>query len=160
MTAVVARSGVPRATVYSRWRNRRALVEAALERAVAATLTTPRGDSPETVHEIARAAQEFLSLPSVRSLLPAIIGAARAGPSREPVGQCAVFDAYHGRVRSAYRLAAGDTVLPGDQDLPDLVADVVLGALVARALRTTSPPEDEATAQIVDIVIRGVRGGL
>jgi len=156
VNAVIARSGVARATVYLRWPTRSALIAAAVRRAMGQEERHLTGDIEADMRGAARQVCLVLGDETFRSVLPAFLDGLLARPAAERLpyetmvpGRSALADEYAGQARAA---GLRDEVSPG------LVVDLIIGGLLNHALATGTPPGPAEAEQVIDIVLNGVSG--
>jgi AcrR family transcriptional regulator len=157
MSAVVARSGVARATVYRRWPNRDTLITAAL-REVKGRSPYPISGDFET--DLARAADQTRAIfaePKFRAFLPTLV---RDLLHEEPAdGMSETFHRVapnHRRVAEEFARYAETAGLRTDID-PYIPSNLIVGAILIRLLSTGMPPSRAVAHQIVDVILNGLR---
>lgn len=156
MNAVVARSGVSRATAYRRWASREALVTAVLRRAIGQPVFAPQGSALESIHSAVEYMREALSRPAVRSMLPDLIGALlRDAPDGDRVTFEALLPGMPRFVES-YRRGAPESGLRSDVDA-DVVGDLLFGVMLVGTLRNGLAPDAAGAQQIMDVLLNGLR---
>lgn len=156
MNAIVARSGVSRATAYRRWANREALLRAVLQQAIGRPAFRPEGSALDSFHSGIEYMRDAFARPEVRSIVPEMIGALLHEPSD---GERVTFETLLPglpRLADAYRRLAAESGLREDVD-GDIVADLLLGVMLVGTLRTGQPPGPEAGRTIMDILLNGLR---
>ncbi len=157
---VAERIGVPRTTVYRRWPNSDALVAGVLQRAMGVDRDPvpelPARSAVEMLHAGAQKGREIYVPEAFRELLPRFVAGLLA-PADSP-GHLDIDDIQPLReaVVEAYRAGAAASGLRDDVD-PELVVDVIAGAILQRLLTTGVPPDPETTRAIVDLVLSGLR---
>lgn len=156
MSAVVARSGVARATVYRRWPNRDALVAAIARRAMGRPPIQVRDDALGALDEAGRMAADVLRRPAMKGLLPTLIRGVLA--DEDAPGRLSYDQVIPGRRRFAesYRRGAAADGLRTDVD-GELVADLLLGGMMQHLIATGQGPDDATARQAIDIVLNGLR---
>jgi AcrR family transcriptional regulator len=157
MSAVVARSGVARATVYRRWPNRDTLITAAL-REVKGRPPYPISGDFET--DLARAADQTRAIfgePKFRAFLPTLVrDLLNERPSN---GMSETFERVapnHRRVAEEFAQFAKVSRLRTDID-PYVASNLIVGAVFIRLLSTGKTPSREVAHQMVDVILNGLR---
>jgi AcrR family transcriptional regulator len=157
VSAVIARSGVARATVYRRWPTRDALIGAVVRELKGRAPLPITGDLETDLRGAAEQVRAIYTEPRFRAFLPmlirdllredAAVGVSeafdRVGPNMRPVAEEYV------------QLAAGAGMRPEID--PYVVGDVVVGALLARLVSTGRAPTKQTADQVVDVLLNGVR---
>ena len=160
MTAVIERSGVARATVYRRWPNREALLIAALRELKGRGPVPFSGDLQTDIARSAEQARQILGEERFRSILPLLARdlVERPGRRRRAEGSATFHRVApnYARLAETYDRLAETAGLRGDVD-GELVADVIIGAQLARLLATGRPPSKAMTDQLVELVLAGLR---
>ena len=157
VSAVVARSGVARATVYRRWPTREALIEAALSQ-VKGRPPFPLSGDLET--DLARAIEQVRAVyaePTFQAFLPIFVRDLLR--DRAVDGVSATFDSVAPNMR---RIADEYTRLAKSAGLrPEVdswvVANVIVGSHLAHLLSTGRSASKDTGAQIVDVLLNGLR---
>ena len=155
MSAVVTRSRVARATVYRRYPTREALIAAALAQVKGRDPFPLSGDIETDIATGAAWAAAVLGETPFQRFLPLFVAESLRGPAaaRNLVERVTP---NHGGVAREYAEGAAAAGLRTDID-PALVPDIIQGAMLMRLLTSGVPPDREAVAQLVDIVLRGLR---
>jgi len=157
VSAVIARSGVARATVYRRWPTRDALVEAVIH-AVKGRPPYPMSGDIET--DLRRAADQTRAIyaePQFRAFLPMLVRDLLKADAASGVSEA--FDRVapnHRRVAEEYVEKAAAAGLREDVD-PYVIGNMIVGALLARLISTGRVPTKATADQVVDILINGLR---
>lgn len=155
MDAVAARAGVGRASVYRRYSGRVELLEAACR-----TFSPPLPDTPDTgsvrgdLIALVRSSAEIIAGTDTGRLLPSMLGASSAHPEvREALGR---FSASR-RSPSVEVLKRGIErgELRAGTD-PDVVADLLVGAVIYRILVRGGRVSTRRATELVDAVLTGV----
>jgi AcrR family transcriptional regulator len=156
MTAVVARSGVARATVYRRWTDRRELLAAVVRRAMGRAPFEPPHDLLAALYLGATFARDVIASPEFWPLIGVTL-ASLLSPPDDPA-HLTVSQLFPGRdrVALAYGRHAGEIGLRDDVS-GELVTDVILGTLFWRAAVRTRPPTTEEARAVVDLLLDGLR---
>ncbi len=155
--AVAARAGVGKSTIYRHWTGKLDLVEDAIRSLKTETKLPTTGTVRDRVIALLRQASAAMGQSTWSTCLPAIIDAAERDPE---------VLAIHRRIASERRqqlidvlaegVAAGD--LAAGADLP-LLADCLVGPMIARRLLLHDPFPAEAVPALVDQVLGGVTEG-
>ena len=157
--SVAARVGVPRTTVYRRWPNSDALAAGVLQRAMGVDRdpvpVLPGDTASDTLRAAAQKAREIYEAQAFRDLLPKFVAGLLA-PADSP-GHLDIDDIMPLRkaVEDAYRASAGESGLRDDVD-PELVVDVISGAILQRLLTKGVPPDAATARDIVDLILSGL----
>ena len=155
MSAVVARSGVARATVYRRYPTREALIAAALAQVKGREPFPLSGDVTVDIATGVAWAAAVLGEPAFQRFLPLFVAEALRGPAaaRNLIDRVTP---NHANVAREYAEQASRAGLRTDVD-PLLVSDIVQGAMLMRLLSSGTAPDEAAVGQVVDILVRGLR---
>jgi AcrR family transcriptional regulator len=158
MSAVIERSGVARATAYRRWPNRDALLVAALREIKGRGPVALSGDLETDIARSAEQARHILAEERFRSILPLLARdlVERRGRRREGSATFHRVAPNYARLAEAYEGLAAEAGLRDDVD-GALVADIVIGAQLARLLATGRPPTKAMTDQLVEVVLAGLK---
>ena len=153
LTAVARRAGVARATVYLRWPTRSALVGAAARAAVGGQPFPVTGDLERDVRIGTDYVQRIFAIPAFPAMLPEIVRGVLAHPPELS------FDSVAPRRRDLTRLYTEGAAEQGfDPDVdPTIPFDILLGTAIAHLLATGEPMSEAKTAQLADVVVRGLR---
>jgi AcrR family transcriptional regulator len=157
VSAVVARSGVARATVYRRWPTREALIDAALSQ-VKGRPPFPLSGDLET--DLARAVEQVrvvFAEPTFQAFLPILVRDLLR--DRAVDGVSATFDSVAPnarRVSEEYERLAKSAGLRPEVDA-SVVANVIVGSLLAHLLSTGRSASKDTGAQIIDVLLNGLR---
>jgi AcrR family transcriptional regulator len=157
VSAVIARSGVARATVYRRWPTRAALVDAVIHEVKGRPPYPISGDVETDLRRAAEQTRAVYAEPRFRAFLPMLIrDLLQADVAR---GVSEAFDRVapnHRRVAEEYVREAAGAGLRTDID-PFVVGNIVVGALLARLISTGRPPSKAMADQVVDVLLDGLR---
>jgi AcrR family transcriptional regulator len=158
MSAVIERSGVARATVYRRWPNREALLIAALREVKGRGPIALTGDLETDIAKSAEQARHILAEERFRSILPLLARdlVERHGRRREGSATFHRVAPNYARLAEVYERLAREAGLREDVE-GELVADIVIGAQLARLLSTGRPPSKATTDQLVEVLLTGLR---
>jgi AcrR family transcriptional regulator len=162
--AVAERSGVGRATLYRRWADREALIEAAIRHALGRPPIARSGDLAADIQLGARQTRAFTNQPLFLAVFPEIVREvlrteSRATTGRGPAGR--TYDAiFPGRrvIAEEYGELAAAAGFRTDVD-PYVVVDLIVGALISHLVATGHGPSAAFTDQVVDVVLTGLRAG-
>jgi len=157
MSAVIARSGVARATAYRRWPTREALIEAALSQVKGRPPFPLSGDIEEDLARAVDQVRGVLAEPQFQAFLPILVRDLLR--DRATTGVSATYDSVapnHRRIAEEYERLAESAGLRSEVD-PSVVADIVVGSLLAHLLSTGRPASKATGAQIVDVLLNGLR---
>jgi AcrR family transcriptional regulator len=156
VNSVARRTGVARASIYLRYPNRQALVEAALRATIGREPYELEGDLEADLRQGAMQAQAILDSPTFRAAFPEVVrGLLRqagdvgditsemVAPNRRPIAD-------------AYRTSAAAAGLRTDVD-PDLPFKMIVGGVLMTLLFDGVPATVEQASQIADLVIDGLR---
>jgi AcrR family transcriptional regulator len=158
MSAVIEHSGVARATVYRRWPNREALLIAALREVKGRGPIALTGDLETDIAKSAEQARHILAEERFRSILPLLARdlVERHGRRREGSATFHRVAPNYARLAEVYERLAREAGLRDDVE-GELVADIVIGAQLARLLSTGRPPSKATTDQLVEVLLTGLR---
>jgi AcrR family transcriptional regulator len=158
ISAVAARSGVARATIYLRWPTRDALITAAFVHAKGRPPFRLTGDLETDLETGAEWARAIFSEPAFRAVLPLVV---RVLLDKDRSDSALTYDALAPNRQLAveeYALQAPEAGLRTDVDAL-LISDMIVGGLLNRLLATGMPPTHEDAQHVVDVVLNGVRTG-
>jgi AcrR family transcriptional regulator len=156
MSAVIARSGVARATVYLRWPTRHALITAAIRQAMGRPIEGSTGDLERDLRVGAERIREVFSSPTFRSIFPELVAGLTTtseDPDRlrfETVAPGAAL------MTDAYRTLAARQGFRGDLR-PEIGVELLLGAQVAHYLMTGRPWSPATRDEVIEVVFDGLR---
>ena len=157
VSAVIARSGVARATVYRRWPTREALIEAALHQVKG---RPPIAISGDVEADLARAVEQgrvIFAEPTFQRFLPMLVRDLLRDRSEEGVS-----DTYRSVAPSLrllaeeYRELAQSAGLRPDVD-PTVIADIIVGSQMIHLLSTGQPATRATGKEILDVLLNGLR---
>jgi AcrR family transcriptional regulator len=152
--AVAARAGVSRASVYRRYANRVDLMEAAFHAASARKPPPPdtgsaRGDLVQVVLRL----KSILAESDTGGLLPAMLAAAREHPEvREALERFT--SARRSPTIAVIRRGIERGEIRPDVD-PELMADMLVGAVIYRLLMRNGTIGDRRAEELVDVLLAG-----
>ncbi len=157
VSAVVARSGVARATVYRRWPTREALIEAALSQVKGRPPFPLSGDLETDLARAVEQARVVFAEPGFQRFLPVLVRDLLR--DRAVTGVSSTYDRVspnHRRVAEEYQqLAESAGLRPEVNSLA--VADLIIGSVLAHLLSTGLPPSKAMTGQFLDVLLNGLR---
>jgi AcrR family transcriptional regulator len=154
-SAVIARSGVARATVYRRYPTRDALLMAASSAVKGRPPYPLSGEVLEDLRRGGRRAREVFAEPAFRRVMPTFIAELAANPANAR----AVLESLspnHRRLAEEYAAVAGASGLRTDID-PEVVPTILIGAVMFRLLSSGKPATQGFVDDIVDVLERGLR---
>jgi AcrR family transcriptional regulator len=147
---VATRAGVAKTTVYRRWTAKADLVVDAVVEGVQAPLQPqPTGDGEAVVRALVAA----LAAPEVRGAYLALFAEAQV----DPVLRARVHERL---VHPARRLVAALTHVEAPDADPDLVFDLVAGAVLHRVLITARPADEPFVRQVAQTIRAAARPAL
>ncbi|HEY4190704.1 MAG TPA: TetR/AcrR family transcriptional regulator [Candidatus Limnocylindrales bacterium] len=154
INAVAARSGVARGTVYRRFPNRDAMLNAAM-REWRGRDPEPLGDDIEAnLRMNVEEARAVLGEPSFQAMLPALAEIQLGAESDE--GVRSIIFPQRDAMAGMYRKLASAGGFRTDIE-PDLPNDIAVGALLYHLLYSGRVPDAARAQAIVDVVLDGVR---
>jgi AcrR family transcriptional regulator len=154
---LAARTGVSRPTIYRRWPSRAALATAALDQGFRRVCAPDTGSVREDLRAFQRERMARMNLPAHRPVVSGLVADSVADPDLA----AAFADWYqhrHAGVDVILRRAIDRGELPPDVDV-DLVKDLLLGPLFARAVVQGRPLEPSLADETTDAVLAGIRAG-
>jgi AcrR family transcriptional regulator len=160
--AIALRSGCAKTTIYRRWESRDALILQAFRVAVQATDVEIRSaehfeaTSGSTVRASARNILRVVQNPLFRAAFPTIAQELLGGTSLGDRFRVEVF----GPIRAALRARLAASIEGGELRAgtnPDLVFDLVNGAMLYRAL-VGEPIDEEVADGIAELIMKGAGG--
>lgn len=155
--AVAARAGVSRATVYRRYANRAELLDAACR-----TFARPEIEPPDTgsvrtdLIELVARLEAMLTEHDTGGMLPAVLSAARAHAEVREALQRFISTRRSPSVE-VIRRGVDRGEIRSDVD-PELLADMLNGAVVYRRLIKNNAVGGRRAAQLVDTLLSGAAG--
>lgn len=153
VTAVAARAGVARATVYLRWPSRAALVGAATKAVTGGAPFVLSGDIERDIRVGADFVQGVISAPYFASILPELIRAVLATPSEVSFDALAPNrERLAVEYRDVGRSQGYDTALE-----PHLLFDLLFGACLSHLFATGTAPSNDYVRQLAEVVSSGLR---
>lgn len=156
--AVAARAGVTKPTVYRRWPVKGALVWDAVFGRTKVAPMPDTGDVASDLRVIVGWGVDEFTAPEARAALPGMV--AEFGSNRELrhlVREALVAPEY-ARVRAVLDRARERGQLRDDTDV-ELLIDVLVGTVFARATVLDHPVDDRLVDELVDLVLTGVAPG-
>ena len=157
VSAVIARSGVARATVYRRWRTREALIDAALSQVKGRPPIALSGDIEADLARAVEQARDVFAEPAFQAFLPILVRDLLRDRSKEGVS-----DTY-GSVAPSLRLLAEEyRQLAQSAELrpdvnPTVIADIIVGSHMIHLLSTGRPATRATGKEILDVLLNGLR---
>ena len=157
VSAVIARSGVARATVYRRWPTREALIDAALSQVKGRPPIPLSGDVEADLARAVEQARVVFAEPAFQAFLPILVRDLLRDRSKEGVSD--TYGTVAPSLRSLaeeYRQLAQSAGLREDVD-PTVIADIIVGSHMIHLLSTGRPATRATGAQILDVLLNGLR---
>lgn len=157
VSAVIARSGVARATVYRRWPTREALIDAALSQVKGRRPIPVTGDVEADLARAVEQARVVFAEPKFQTYLPMLVRDLLRDQSKEGVS-----DTYERVAPSLlllaeeYRQLGPAAGLRSDVD-PTVIADIIVGSHLLHLLSTGRPATRATGAEVLDILLNGLR---
>ncbi|ANY07770.1 TetR/AcrR family transcriptional regulator [Pseudonocardia sp. HH130630-07] len=156
MEAVAARAGVSKPTLYLRYASKALLITEALFGQSKAREMPDSGRVREDLLEAYRWGVAEFDAPEARAALPAMLAEMTTSPELLRLVRAQVVDPEYARVRALLARAQERGEVRDGVDL-DLVLDVFLGVVLARATVLDRPLDDAFAERMVDLVINGLR---
>ena len=157
ISAVVARSGVARATVYRRWPTREALIEAALRQVKGRPPLVPSGNLEADLGLAIEQARVIFAEPRFQAFLPMLVrDLLRDRPAR---GVSATYDIVSPGFRllvDEYERLAESAGLRQDVD-GSIIGDIIVGSHMVHLLSHGRPATRAIGAQVLDVLLNGLR---
>ena len=157
VSAVIARSGVARATVYRRWPTREALIDAALSQVKGRPPFPLSGDVERDLARAVEQARAVFAEPSFQAFLPILVrDLLRDRPEQ---GVSDTFDRVAPNLRllaDEYERLAESAGLRQDVD-PLVISDIIVGSVLAHLLSTGGAAPPAIGSQVVDVLLNGLR---
>jgi len=157
VSAVVARSGVARATVYRRWPTREALIEAALSQVKGRPPFPLSGDLEKDLAAAGEQARAVFAEPTFQAFLPILVRDLLRDRSAQGVSD--TYDSVAPNMRrlgEEYRQLALSAGLRPEVD-PIVVGDILVGSVLMHLLSTGRPASRATATKIVDVLLNGLR---
>ena len=157
VSAVVARSGVARATVYRRWPTRDALIEAALSQVKGRPPIVPSGDLETDLARAVEQARTVFAEPNFQAFLPILVrDLLRDRPAQ---GVSATWDSVAPSLRllaEEYgQLAESAGLRP--EIHASVIGDIIVGSHMIHLLSTGRPATRATGAEVLDVLLNGLR---
>ena len=156
VNAVARRAGVARATIYLRFPSRDLLITAAIRAAIGREPITATGDIERDLHRAGEQGRAVFSSRPFQRLLPRLIDGLLQPKSSPTAITYDMLAPNRMLLVEQYRALAEEAGLRTDVD-PELVADVIIGALMNRLLVTGRAPSTVDAEGVVDILLEGLR---
>jgi AcrR family transcriptional regulator len=157
VSAVIARSGVARATVYRRWPNREALIDAALSQVKGRPPIQTSGDIEKDLARAGEQTRAVFAEPAFQAFLPILVRDLLRDRSAQGVS-----DTYD-RVAPNLRFLAQEYVhLAASAGLrpkidPIVIGDILVGSVLMHLLSTGRPATRATVTEIVDVLLNGLK---
>jgi AcrR family transcriptional regulator len=155
IVAVARRSGINSSAIYRRWPSRIELIEEAVFPGLDEVSISPAGDLRRDVRRFIRAYERTFSSPAARAAIPGLLASYhQQGDSLHPAEKWLRVSArpYFRAILQAGGPESVDSTIDSDD-----VFDLLLGAVLARALVPTVVRRTRSAEHIVDLVVRAVR---
>jgi AcrR family transcriptional regulator len=156
MAAVAARAGVSKPTLYLRYPGKAALVFEAVFGRTKAREIPDSGSVVADLHEAYQWAVEEFAAPEARAALPGLLAEIASSPELAALLRHTVVEPEYARVRSALVRGQVRGEIRHDVDL-ELVIDAFTGTALARATLLDHAVDREYGAQLVDLLVQGLR---
>lgn len=153
VSAVAARAGVARATIYLRWPSREALLGAMARASGGGFPYTLTGDIEGDIRAGTEFGRKIVTGEHFIDLMPELVAAVLAKPPQIS------FDAVAANRKpfaAAYRATAAEQGFDRDVD-PHLAFDLLLGAQFVYILANGAPPPPRYTKHLADVIVAGLR---
>lgn len=157
VSAVVARSGVARATVYRRWPTREALIDAALSQVRGRPPIPISGDIEKDLARAVEQARAVFAEPKFQAFLPILVrDLLRDRPAQ------GVSDTFHTvapnlrLLTEEYVQLAASAGLRPEVD-PTVISDILLGSVLMHLLSTGQPASRATVTKMLDVLLNGLR---
>lgn len=155
---IARRAGVGKLTVYRRWSSKEQVLARAIESARAQVDVPPLGDVsdvpvPELVERAVEVLAAALSAPRNRDLISRVIGARTSHPSLVRTFWEHCVEPRRRVVRALLERAEDEGHLAESTDL-DVLVDVVVGAIIHRAVVQPDPPDEDAMREYLRTLLR------
>jgi AcrR family transcriptional regulator len=148
---VAARSGLHASALYRRWSSRIELIEDAVSPVLAVTTSAPTGDLERDLRRFLRAYATTWSSPAARAAIPGLLAHYQAAGRSRTVEEWLPISA-RPQFLDILRAAPADHV---DRAVdPDDVFDVLLGAILARAVVPTVAERDRPLERTVELALK------
>jgi AcrR family transcriptional regulator len=152
--AVAARAGVGKATIYRRWPSRDELLRDALSSVGAGVEVAETGDVRADLKRYFKELARHLDEQFGGGLLPALVAAAAVDPAVRELVRSLAATRRAGPVAMVRRAVGRGRLRPGTD--PEVVVDLIAGALFYRLLVTGGSLAPRSVAGLVDVVLDGV----
>ena len=149
--AIAERSGVHASAIYRRWPSRIEIIEKAIFPGFATPAVRPSGDLRRDLRRFLRAYVTTMGAPAARAAAPGLL-AAYQGAGRAGAEQAWLALSVRPQFLDILRAAPAGAVDP--QVDPDDVFDVLLGAVLARALVPSVAERARPVERLVDACLR------
>jgi AcrR family transcriptional regulator len=151
---VAARAGVAKPTIYRRWPVKGALVS---EACFGKTKAMPMPDTGDVAGDlriiVGWGVDEFMA-PEARAALPGMVAELRSDSEVRRLFQERVLEPEYARVRQVLERARDRGELRTDVDL-ELLMDVLVGTVFARAVLLDHPLDDRLVDELVELALSG-----
>lgn len=157
VSAVVARSGVARATVYRRWPTREALIDAALSQVKGRPPIQASGNIEKDLARAVEQGRAVFAEPAFQAFLPILVRDLLRDRSAQGVSHTYDSVAPNLRLLGAEYLELAESAGLRPEVDPIVIGDIIVGSVLMHLLSTGQPASRATTTQIVDILLNGLR---
>jgi AcrR family transcriptional regulator len=152
--AIAERSGVHASAIYRRWSSRLDIVEEAVFPGPTRVRVEPTGDLARDIRRFVRSYLAVFDAPAARSAIPGLLASYQSS-GRSDVPEKWVAVSARPQFAEILRRSGPGSVDPGVD--PEDVFDVVLGAMLARALVPTVAERRRPVERLVELTLRMLR---
>lgn len=157
VSAVIARSGVARATVYRRWPTREALIDAALSQVKGRPPIPTSGDIEKDLARAAEQGRAVFAEPKFQAFLPILVRDLLRDRSAQGVSNTYDRVAPNLRLLAAEYLQLAESAGLRHEVDPTVIGDILVGSVLMHLLSTGRPASRATVAEIVDVLLNGLR---
>jgi AcrR family transcriptional regulator len=157
VSAVIARSGVARATVYRRWPTREALIDAALSQVKGRPPIQTSGNIEKDLARTVEQARAVFAEPALQAFLPTLIRDLLRDRSAQGVSDTYDTVAPNIRLLAAEYLELAESAGLRPEVDPIVIGDILVGSVLMHLLSTGQPASRATVAEILDVLLNGLR---